>query len=384
MCRDSHSNPPHRCRRLRRTGAAWAVAAILSALLFGAVGCMHPAVKQVKRPRRGRPLNARVCLVYSKHYQISMGGLEKLHPFDINKYERIYVQLVRDGLLCPHQVFVPEVIGRADLRRVHTADYLDRELRSPTRLASYLELGALGIVPAGLTDRSMLQAFRVATGGTLKAARLALEHGMAINLGGGYHHAEPDTGGGFCIYADMPVAIRALQAEGLIDRALIIDVDAHQGNGTAVCLASDDVFTFDMFQEDIYPIPKERNDVDVPLPAGTGDTEYLEILDRHLPDVFEQARPDIVFVQAGVDSLGGDPLAALDLTISGIVERDRRIFAAAARRGVPVVMTLGAGCSRLAWRAQYESIARLLEQYGASPQEAPCPQCRARKNKKGR
>ncbi len=328
-------------------------------------GCFAPrSFKQVKHPREGRPLNDEICIVYSQQYQIGMLGLEKLHPFDINKYARIYLQLVTEGLICPSCVFVPEPIGRDRLLTVHTPDYLDR-LRDPACLAEYLEFGPLAFAPSARADLAILKPFRCATGGTLLAARLAVRYGKAINLGGGYHHAEPDRGGGFCIYADMPIAIRVLQAEGLIDRVLIIDLDVHQGNGTAVCVARDDrVFTFDVFEEDIYPIPKESNDLDVPMPAYTTDEELLAVLSENLPELFERARPDIVFLQAGVDGLAGDPLAHFQLTASGIVERDRRVFAEADRRGVPIVMTLGGGYSEGAWQAQLQSIRSLIKNYG--------------------
>ncbi len=310
-------------------------------------------------------MNQRMAIVYSQHYQIDFGGAEKLHPFDINKYTKIYMALVRDGLLGPDDVFVPEPIGREDLLLVHTADYLKR-LQQPAMLARYLEFGPAAKLPAKVNDQVILSAFRHATGGTLLAARKALQYGMAVNLGGGYHHAAPDIGGGFCVYADMPVAIRRLQREGLIRRALVVDMDAHQGNGTALCFQNDPaVFTFDMHEGDIFPIPKEKNDLDIPLPSGMTDAEYLDILRRNLSRVFELARPDIVFLQGGVDVLAGDPLTRLELTIEGVVTRDRLVFREAADRGVPIVMVLGGGYSDRAWYAQYQSIKGLIEGFAS-------------------
>lgn len=346
---------------------------LMSLTLTALSGCLAPrSFKEARRPREGRSHDGRVCIVYSQRYQISLAGLEKLHPFDINKYSKIYLQLVTDGWIAPADVFVPEEIRREDLLRVHSVAYLDERLREPVSLARYLEFGMAEYAPAGLTDAAVLEAFRYTTGGTLKAARLALEYGIAVNLGGGYHHAMPDAGGGFCIYADMPVAIRTLQAERLIERALVVDLDVHQGNGTAVCVANDDrVFTFDMHEEDIYPIPKEVNDLDIPLPAGMSNEEYLAELERHLPAVFDAARPDIVFYQAGVDVLKGDPLANLSLTRKGVVRRDRLVIAECVRRGVPVVMVLGGGYSPNAWRVQYQSIVDLLERYGNAARGHP-------------
>lgn len=321
-------------------------------------------MKAVRQPREGAAIQDSICIVYSDAYQIRLGGKEKLHPFDINKYQRIYMQLVRDGLLSPRDVHVPQPISRRDLLRVHTPAYLD-ELTRPGMIARYLEFGPLAIVPAGFSDAAILQPFRAATGGTVLASRLALTHGIAINLGGGYHHAEPDRGGGFCIYADMPIAIRVLQDEGLIERALVVDLDVHQGNGTALCVAAgDDVYTLDLHQSGIYPIPKERNDRDVPLAAGMTDDAYLAVLGDELPRAFEAADPDIVFYQSGVDGLAGDPLADFALTIDGMVARDEFVIAEAQRRSVPIVMVLGGGYSQDAWRAQYRSVRNLLEQNG--------------------
>ncbi|MDM8008778.1 MAG: histone deacetylase [Phycisphaerae bacterium] len=326
-----------------------------------AAGCGVPeSLRLVQQPRNGIPLDEHVCLVYSQRYQINLGGAERLHSFDINKYAKIYLQLVTDGLIRPEDVYVPAEIGREDLLRVHTPEYLAR-LRQPSALARYLESGWVTLMLPGVADAAILRPFRYATGGTVLAARLAVRYGVAVNLGGGYHHAEPDRGGGFCIYADMPIAIRVLQSEGLIRRALVVDLDAHQGNGTARCMTGDDdVFTFDMHEEDIYPFPKETNDLDIPLTAGMEDDEYLRLLSGHLPEAFDRARPDIVFLQVGVDVLAGDRLARLRLTPEAIIERDRLVFDEAGRRRFPIVMVLGGGYSRQAWQVQYRSIRRVL------------------------
>jgi len=348
---------------MRRT-TALAIAACLAA----AAGCAPPpkSFKAVKTPRPGRAIGGTVAIVYSKHYQIHLAGLEKLHSFDINKYARIYVQLQKAGYLRPADVFVPRPITDEQIRRVHTEGFL-RSLRKPAKLAGYLEVGALRLAPAALTDAGILSAFRHASGGTLLAGRLAVQHGVAINLGGGYHHATPDAGGGFNVYNDLAIAVRTLQAEDRIRRALIVDLDVHQGNGTAVCFEGDDsVYTFSMHEEDIYPIPKARSDRDVALPPGAGDRYVLRLLARHLPEVLREARPDVVFLQAGCDMLAGDPLARLQMTPLGIVRRDAMVIDACVRRAIPVAMTLGGGYSRTAWAAQYLSIRRTLDAHGLS------------------
>ena len=241
------------------------------------------------------------------------------------------------------------------------------KLEDSRNIATYLEADAVKMLPAKIAHTGILRPFRYATGGTVLAAELALEHGIAINIGGGYHHARPDTGGGFCIYADMPIAIRKLQAAKRIERALIVDLDVHQGDGTVACLEYDeDIFTFSMHEDGIYPISKATSDLDINLSAGTDDETYMKILEKQLPRLFEKARPDIVFFQAGCDTLYDDPLANLEMTEEGIVARDAMVIDECVRRGIPVVMVLGGGYSNNAWRAQYRSICRTIEEYGTS------------------
>jgi len=326
-----------------------------------------PALKYVDEPRTGRAIGGKVAVVYSKHYQIDLGGFEQMHSFDVHKYAKIYQALLAAGTIAPSDVFVPGPVTDQQVLRVHTPEFL-RSLGDSRAVGRYLEQPKIGKLPAGMTDAAIVSAFRHATGGTVLAARLALACGVAINLAGGYHHAKPDAGEGFCIYNDIAVAIRDLQARGLIRRALVVDLDVHQGNGTAVCFAGDDsVFTFSMHEGDIYPVPKEASDLDVELPAGMGDEAYLALLKRHLPGLFEQARPDLVVLQAGCDTLAGDPLARLEMTREGVIERDAAVIDECVRRGVPVVMTLGGGYSRGAWSTQYASILRTLIRHGVAP-----------------
>ena len=312
-------------------------------------------------------MNDRVAVVYSSRYQVDLGGAEKLHAFDIRKYAKIYLALNTAGLLRPEDVFVPEPADRESLLLVHTAAYLE-SLEDSKAVAGYLEAPLVAALPAGLVESQILEPFRYATGGTVLASRLALDHGIGINIGGGYHHAKPDAGEGFCVYNDLAVAIRVLRRDGLIRRALIVDLDVHQGNGTAVCFAGDpDVFTFSLHQGNIYPVPKETSDLDVELAPGTDDAAYQKVLRKHLPDVFNRARPDIVFLQAGCDTLRGDPLAGLAMTKAGIVARDACVIDEAVRRRLPVVVTLGGGYSPKAWDVQCASIRRTIETYGLAP-----------------
>jgi len=314
--------------------------------------------------------DVKIAIVYRSEYEISLGGLEKAHPFDVHKYGKIHKRLLKKRLLRRADTYAPEQIASADLLRVHKAAYIT-SLGSSAAAAKYLEMPLVAALPSSVLEDGIVRPFRYATGGTLLAARLALKAGAAINIGGGFHHAKPDTGEGFCVFADIPVAIRALQAEKRIARALIVDVDVHQGNGTAVCLAGDETtFAFSMHQRDIYPIPKEKGDLDIHLESGTDDATFLKILGENLPKVFDKARPDIVFLVAGCDTLAGDPLASLKMTVEGLVRRDAMVFDAAVKRGVPVVMTLAGGYSKDAAKAQYASIANLLKTYGLAAKPA--------------
>ncbi len=310
-----------------------------------------------------RTLPFKVQVVYSPKYLINLGGLERLHPFDIKKYKKIHEQLLAENLLTELQTLRPESLTVEDLKLIHSDEYL-HSLQDRRKLIRYLEAPALQYVPLSL-DIAVLEPFRRASGGTLLAARTALTCGIGINLGGGYHHAKPNSGEGFCVYADVPIAIRKLQSEGLIKTALIVDVDVHQGNGTIVCLADDETtFAFSMHQGNIFPVPKEIGDLDIELDAGMGDEEYLEILAENLPDLFKRSQPDICFIIGGCDPLSGDPLAALEMTAGGIVTRDEMIVTACAERQVPVVLTLSGGYSPAAWRAQFSSVKNLIEKFG--------------------
>lgn len=344
--------------RLLLLVAAWSIAPLTAAVAQQPPSPVQPGVPAV-------------ALVYSKDYSINLGGLERAHPFDIHKYSKIAKQLVADGLLSNPDFHVPDELTREQTLKVHTEAFLD-SLKDSKTVARYLEASLVGALPARVIERGMLRAFRHASGGTLLAARLALKYGVAVNLGGGYHHAKPDRGEGFCVYADMPIAIRLLQEEKLVERVLVVDLDVHQGNGTIVCCKDDPtVFTFSMHQGNIYPIPKEEGDRDIELDAGTGDEQYLETLQRALPEVIRQSRPDLVIYQAGCDVLAGDPLASLKMTAEGIARRDAYVIDTCVQRRIPIVMTLGGGYSENAWKVQHASVRRTVEKYGLVRSDQP-------------
>ncbi len=257
------------------------------------------------------------------------------HVFPAGKYRILARRLEERGwVLLP----VETPVSWEDLRLVHTPAYLE-----DLRHARWTPRTRFSEIP--LTS-GIVEAFRLMAAGTLLAARQALEAGGCFHIGGGFHHAYPDHAEGFCYVNDLAFTVRKLQQEGMIRRAAVVDLDVHQGNGTAFIFADDPtVFTFSMHQEDLYPVPKESGDLDVGLPRGTGDDPYLTALRKHLPRVWA-FEPDLLLYQAGVDPFREDQLGGLALTVEGLRERDRLVIEGAVRRGIPVVVTLGGGYAR--------------------------------------
>ena len=274
---------------------------------------------------------------YSDRYVIP---LPPQHRFPIVKYALIRQRLDAEGVLKLHQLIHPPLVERDEALLVHTADYYDRLVAGQL---SEREIRRLGLPwSEALVGRS-----RVSVGGTLAAARAAFADGVAANLGGGTHHAFADHGEGFCVLNDIAVAIRVLRAEGLLRRAAVVDLDVHQGNGTAAIFADDpQVFTLSLHGEKNYPPVKQQSTLDVPLADGTETDEYLYALALHLSTVLDRFRPDIVFYQAGVDPYFDDRLGRLALTIAGLRRRDEMVFAACRSRHLPCVITLGGGYAR--------------------------------------
>ena len=262
------------------------------------------------------------------------------HRFPITKYELLRARVVRDGLVAADRVHEPARAADDALRLVHTADHVSRFAAG--RL-SFEELHRLGFPwsPA-LVERS----YR-AVGGTCEAARAALDDGIAMNLAGGTHHAFADRGEGFCVFNDVAVAVRSLQRARLIQRAAVIDLDVHQGNGTHAIFAGDPtVFTFSMHGGRNYPFAKVAGCVDVELEDGTGDEEYLARLAATLPGVLAAASPDLVVYLAGADPLEGDRLGRLALSLDGLARRDTMVLGACREVGIPVAISIAGGYGR--------------------------------------
>lgn len=257
------------------------------------------------------------------------------HPFPMSKYLLLKSRLMADGVLRSNDLLEPRPIDLETAALVHTREYLDKLQSSNLSAAEQRRLG----LPwsEGLWMRS-----RLASAGTLLAANTALIEGIAGNLAGGTHHAFADHGEGFCVLNDVAIAIVKLRSEEKIRRAAIVDLDVHQGNGTAAIFERDEeVFTFSMHGERNYPLAKVRSTLDVPLPDGADDNEYLDALQRHLPAAIASA--NIAFYLAGVDVAAGDRYGKLALSEDGIRRRDRFVIETVRGAGVPLVIVLAGG-----------------------------------------
>lgn len=271
---------------------------------------------------------------YHPGYQVA---LPPGHPFPISKYPLLKAQLVAEGVIAGSDILEPEPIDMGTLGLVHTHEYL-RKLQSSELSAA--ELRRLGLP----WSDELWRRSRLAAAGTLRAARQALTDGLAANLAGGTHHAFADHGEGFCVLNDVAIAIAKLRVDGAIERAVVIDLDVHQGNGTASIFETvDEVFTFSMHGERNYPLAKMRSNLDLPLRDGVGDAEYMDALQRHLPAVLEQADADIAFYLSGVDVAAGDRYGKLALTEEGIRRRDRLVIETVRARGTPLAIALAGG-----------------------------------------
>lgn len=253
------------------------------------------------------------------------------------KYRLLRERVVDSGIVSVEQLVVPEAATDSELLRVHTPDYVRQVVTGSLDVPAVRRLG----FPWSdeLVERS-----RRSTGATLGASRAALTDGIAVNLAGGTHHAYSDQGGGYCVFNDVAVAARAMQAEGHARRALVIDCDVHQGDGTAAIFQSDPtVFTFSVHGARNYPFRKQTSDLDVALPDGTQDADYLVALRRGLDHVLQSVTPEIVFYVAGADPYEGDRLGRLAITKRGLEARDQMVLSALEAQGLPVVVVMAGG-----------------------------------------
>jgi acetoin utilization deacetylase AcuC-like enzyme len=274
-----------------------------------------------------------MLICYTPRYYADIG---EGHVFPIRKFELVCRKLMAEGTLRAEDLFEPQPAALEDVLLVHTDDYVTR-LRAGA--LTEREVRRLGLPwSKALVRRSFL-----AASGTINAARFALAEGVGSNLAGGTHHAFADHGEGFCVLNDVAIAIRALRRDGLIKRASVVDLDVHQGNGTATIFAEDAaVFTFSMHGAKNYPLFKTRSTLDVELADGTGDEDYLRVLAENLPRVFAH-EPDLVFYLGGADPYAGDKLGRLSLSMAGLRARDEFVLRECRRRGVPVATVMSGG-----------------------------------------
>lgn len=291
-----------------------------------------------------------MILVHSARYQVDIGA----HVFPMGKYALVREALLARALATPEDFVEPAPATWDELALVHAPEYLEKTRAGGFRSS---ELALLEMP----WSADVAEGFRLMTGGTITAGRLAMAAARAqapgaqarplvaaVNIGGGFHHAFPSHGEGFCLYNDVAVAIRTLQRDGTIAGAAVVDVDVHQGNGTAFTFEGDpSVFTFSIHQDANYPCIKPRGSLDVGLPDGVDDRDYLRALERALPIVLASG-PDLLFYVAGADPYLEDQLGGLNLTFEGLRGRDVAVLSAARAAGVPVVVVLAGGYARRA------------------------------------
>jgi len=271
---------------------------------------------------------------YSDHFVLP---LPEGHKFPMAKYSRLRERILTNGLVSPEDLHEAPLATIADLLLVHTPEYVDAVVS--------------GTVPHEIQRRigfpwsaQMVERSRRSVGATIAASHAALEDGVAANLAGGTHHAFADRGEGFCVFNDVAVAARVLQRHQLARRIAIVDLDVHQGNGTAAIFSGDaSVFTFSMHGDKNFPFKKEVSDLDVPLADGTGDDEYLTLLRSNLQDVLNRHQPDFVFYLAGADPFEGDRLGRIKMTIDGLRRRDEIVMEACTKARLPVAISMSGG-----------------------------------------
>ncbi len=275
-------------------------------------------------------------LIYDDRYDLNLGA----HVFPSQKYRLVHEALLAQGIATKDDFLVPEPAKDEDVLLVHGKEYIHK-LKTGT--LSWEEKLRMEIP----YSKEMVEACWLAAGGSILAGRRALVDGWAGNIGGGFHHAYPDHGEGFCAIHDVAVAIRRLQFDRAVENAMVIDTDVHHGNGTAAIFGGDPtVFTFSIHQEHNYPYPKPPSNIDVDLPDGVDDHDYLALLEKNLHRAFDEFSPGIIFYVAGADPYREDQLGGLALSLDGLARRDAMVFDYARRHRVPAVITLAGGYAR--------------------------------------
>jgi acetoin utilization deacetylase AcuC-like enzyme len=275
-------------------------------------------------------------LIYHDKYDLNLGP----HVFPSQKFRLIAETLLREGIAAKDDFLQPAPASDTDLLRVHTPQWVSK-LKNGKLTPSDVMLLEIPYSP------ELVEAVWLAAGGSILAGQHALGDGFGANLGGGFHHAYPDHGEGFCAIHDVAVAIRRLQADKAVNKAMVVDTDVHHGNGTAAIFAKDpSVFTISIHQENNYPAHKPPSSVDLHMADRVDDDEYLNALIPAVQKAMDEFKPEIVFYVGGADPFCEDQLGGLLLTKKGLMERDRRVFEEARSRGIPVVTSLAGGYAR--------------------------------------
>lgn len=273
--------------------------------------------------------------------------LPENHRFPMEKYDLLPEQLLYEGTITPENLFEPSTLKESVITAVHESTYW-KKLKN-LNLSKSEERRTGFPLSMALVERET-----TISSGTLQASRYALEHGVGMNIAGGTHHAFTYKGEGFCLLNDIAISAHDLLGHQLVEKILVIDLDVHQGDGTAQIFQNDKrVYTFSMHGKSNYPLHKEQSDLDIGLEDGTNDILYLSLLDRYLNILFEEVKPDFIFYQSGVDVLKSDKLGKLSLTIQGCKERDRKVLQTCKTHKVPVSISMGGGYS--------ENIAHIIE-----------------------
>lgn len=273
------------------------------------------------------------------------GNPRDVHGFVLNKPSEIREHLLAAAVIRPDMLCAPEPIGERELTRVHTTQVI-AGLRDVRAVAAAIELEDIAMLPPEMVWQAVVRPQLVAAGGTWCALRAATVGVWAVNLSGGFHHARRDLSHGFCLINDIAVGLARLRHEGVHRRALIVDLDPNQGDGTAAIFAEDrDIYTLSVHEEYLFPVPKMTSNLDVGLPSSTGDRDYLEAVDDALAHARGHFDPDLVIYVAGSDPLAGDPIGTLQVSRDGLLARDRRVAALARELGCPLVALPAGGYS---------------------------------------
>ncbi|OAY83945.1 Histone deacetylase 2 [Ananas comosus] len=336
-----------------------------------AASCSTPIPNDAETLRRNRILSSKlyfdvpltkVPMIYSSSYNIAFLGIEKLHPFDSAKWGHICQFLIKEGVLDKARLVAPLEASKDDLLVVHPESYL-RSLKNSLTVSIIVEVPPVALIPNFLVQQKVLYPFRKQVGGSILAAKLAVERGWAINLGGGFHHCSAEKGGGFCAYADISLCIHFAFVRLNISRVMIIDLDAHQGNGHETDFANDGrVYILDMYNAGIYPFDYEAKryiDQKIELVSGTVTKDYLGQLDKALEVAKTKFNPELVVYNAGTDILDGDPLGRLKVSPEGVAIRDEKVFQFARERNIPLLMLTSGGYMKSSARVIADSIINL-------------------------